>query len=228
MSLDALLLDAGNTVVFLAMPVVAEIARGAGIPVAGDALVRAEGAAKRRYEARLLDGGSHEEGWNLYFVALFAEVGIDEGTTRALLPALTCEHERLNLWRRVPPDLPAAIDRAKAAGLRVGVISNSEGRLPELFDVLGLGDAFEVVVDSAIEGVRKPDPRLFHLATTRLGVDPGRALYAGDLPSVDVAGARAAGLKAALIDTLDFYPDFVDAPRYRSVADLVDALLEQR
>lgn len=228
MPLEALLLDAGNTVVFLAMDVVAEIARAEGVAVEGLALARAEGAAKRRYESRLVEGGSHEQGWGLYFVALFAEVGVSEATTqRILLPALTKEHRRFNLWRRVPPDVPAAITRAKAAGLKVGIVSNSEGRLPELFEAIGLARAFDVVVDSAIEGVRKPDPRIFHAATTRLGVEPARAFYAGDLPSVDVDGARAAGLEAVLIDPLDFYPDYDAAPRYHSVAELVDALLEE-
>ena len=54
--------------------------------------------------------------------------------------------------------------------------------------------------------------------------EPSRALYAGDIPSVDVDGARAAGLRAALIDPLGFYPQHESSARFASVAELVDAL----
>jgi FMN phosphatase YigB (HAD superfamily) len=49
-------------------------------------------------------------------------------------------------------------------------------------------------------------------------------MYAGDIPNVDVDGARAAGLDAVLIDTLSHYPDYTGAPRFVSVAALVEAL----
>ena len=49
-------------------------------------------------------------------------------------------------------------------------------------------------------GVEKPDPRIFHLALERAGVAAAEAVYVGDLYSVDVVGARAAGLSAILMD----------------------------
>jgi putative hydrolase of the HAD superfamily len=76
-------------------------------------------------------------------------------------------------------------------------------------------------VDSALEGVRKPDPEIFRRALARMGVSAERAIYAGDIPSVDVDGAHAAGMQAALIDPLDFYPDHTSSRRFASVAELV-------
>ena len=95
----------------------------------------------------------------------------------------------------------------------------------ELFESLGLAAQFELVVDSALEGVRKPDPEIFRRALARMGgVAPSAALYAGDIPSVDVVGARAAGMEGVLIDTFDHFPDYRDAPRFASVSALLAAL----
>jgi putative hydrolase of the HAD superfamily len=219
--LEALLLDAGNTVVFLDTDAVAEVARAHGVLVAGPALSRVEGAAKRRYEAALASGAQHESGWRLYLTTLLVEAGVEEERATSLIDPLRAAHDELNLWRRVPDDLPAALARARALGLRLGVVSNSEGRLPELFAHVGLGGAFEIVVDSALEGVRKPDPEIFRRALARMGVSAERAIYAGDIPSVDVDGAHAAGMQAALIDPLGFYPDHTSSRRFASVAELV-------
>lgn len=224
MTIDALLLDAGNTVVFLDMEAVAAVAAEQGVAVSAARLRAVEGAAKRRYEAALAAGASHEDGWGLYLSTLLAEAGVAEAVAPTLVAPLRAAHDALNLWRRVPAQLPAALDRARALGLRVGVVSNSEGALDRLFDHVGLSDAFEIVVDSAHEGVRKPDPEIFHRAVRRMGVAADRALYAGDIPAVDVDGALGAGLRAALIDPLGFYPGHTRSPRYASVAELVDAL----
>lgn len=222
--LEVLLLDAGNTVVFLDMGAVAEVAADEGAPVDARRLAEVEGAAKRRYEATLARGASHEDGWRLYLTTLLVEAGVEAERASALVVPLRAAHDELNLWRRVPEELPAALERARAMGLRVGVVSNSEGRLPELFAHVGLGGAFDVIVDSANEGIRKPDPEIFLRACARMEVEPARALYAGDIPAVDIDGALGAGLRAALIDPFDFYPDHATSARYPSVSALVQAL----
>lgn len=221
----ALLLDAGNTLVFLDHRAVARVAGEVGVEVAAEALVAAEGEAKRRYEALLGAGGAHEEGWGLYFEALFDAAGAGAAAARRCLPALRAEHDRFNLWRRVPPDLPDALDRARALGLALGVVSNSEGRLAELLDRVGLGPRLAFVVDSAREGVRKPDPAIFLRALARLpGVAAHEAIYAGDLPSVDVQGARGAGMHGVLVDPRGFYAGLADVAVVASVAELVAQL----
>ena len=55
------------------------------------------------------------------------------------------------------------------------------------------------MVDSALAGVEKPDPRLFHAALDALDGLPDEALYVGDLYDVEVVGARAAGMDAILL-----------------------------
>ena len=66
-SLDALLLDAGNTVVFLDMEAVAEVAHEEGVSVDPARLSSVEGDAKRDYEQLLAGGGGHESGWRAVF-----------------------------------------------------------------------------------------------------------------------------------------------------------------
>ncbi|MGH7415222.1 MAG: HAD family hydrolase, partial [Candidatus Rokuibacteriota bacterium] len=61
------------------------------------------------------------------------------------------------------------------------------------------------IIDSAVVGVQKPDPRIFHLGLREAGVAPAEAVYVGDLYSVDVLGARAAGLDGILLDPRGFW-----------------------
>ena len=65
---------------------------------------------------------------------------------------------------------------------------------------LGLGRHLDFVIDSSQVGVEKPDPRIFRIALERAGMAATDAVYVGDLYSVDVLGARAAGLNAILMD----------------------------
>jgi putative hydrolase of the HAD superfamily len=126
----------------------------------------------------------------------------------------------------VPAGLSEALDRAAQSGIRLGVVSNSEGHLAALFDRLDLSRHFEHVVDSAPEGVRKPDPEIFRRALVRFGVDAAQALYAGDIPQVDVDGARAAGMEAVLIDPLNHYSEYTSAPRLTSVVELLSSFTD--
>jgi HAD superfamily hydrolase (TIGR01509 family) len=138
---------------------------------------------------------------------------------------LRAAHRHNCLWRCVPDGFAEAVAELRARGVPVGVVSNAEGNLQQILDRLELGTAFDVVLDSALEGVHKPDPEIFLRACQRLGVSPATALYAGDIPDVDVRGASDAGLRAALIDPHDAYPTFDEAPRYRSVVELIHGWL---
>ena len=63
----------------------------------------------------------------------------------------------------------------------------------------------------------KPDPRIFELALDALGVRAEAAWYLGDIPGIDVVGARRAGLRPFLIDPLDLHHD-ADFDRVDSLA----------
>ena len=153
------------------------------------------------------------------------EGGIKPERAEGLLAPLRAIHEDFYFWRSVPPELPDALTRARDAGIRLGVISNSEGRLQSVFERVGVLPFFEIVVDSHLEGVAKPDPRIFQLALERMSLAADRTLYAGDLPEIDLIGANAAGMHAVVVDAFDTYKARPELPRVQSVAQLVDELL---
>ena len=95
------------------------------------------------------------------------------------------------------PGLEEMVAALKAEGLRLGLISN--GRSPfqeQTFEALGIAEAFDSVVVSEAAGARKPDRRIFELAMDRLKVTARESVFIGDNPEADIAGARAAGLRA--------------------------------
>jgi putative hydrolase of the HAD superfamily len=82
-------------------------------------------------------------------------------------------------------------------GFLLGVVSNGCGNVDRLCQEFGYSPYLSVVVDSRRAGVSKPDPRIFELAVSRLGVPAADALAVGDSFERDVVPARRAGLKAA-------------------------------
>jgi putative hydrolase of the HAD superfamily len=233
---ELLCLDAGNTVVFLDHARLARLASALGFHAEERTLVRAEGEAKRAladrtfvdvaWAARAEPGAL---GWGRVIATLLARAGADERALPRMLEALWGEHRRFNLWSRVPDGLRAALGRARGAGVKVAVVSNSEGRLLELLGAVGLGGAFDVVADSGLLGVEKPDPRIFAYVLEACSVNASRALHLGDTWATDVVGARAAGVRTALIDPFGHYEgSYPDVLRVPDVEAVVDAILAQR
>jgi putative hydrolase of the HAD superfamily len=132
-------------------------------------------------------------------------------------------HRELHLWCAVPEQTGEALARLKAAGLRLGVVSNSEGKVAEALEAARLRDYFDVVVDSGLIGIEKPDPRIFEAALDVLGLEPEEALYVGDLYDIDIVGARAAGIEAVLL--VGSGDPGRDCRTVASIHDLADMLL---
>jgi putative hydrolase of the HAD superfamily len=103
--------------------------------------------------------------------------------------------------RFVPfPDAPAALRSLRARGVRAVVASNWDCSLGEVLREAGLRELVDAVVTSAEVGAAKPDPRIFHRALEIAACDADDAVYVGDSPANDVAGAAAAGLRAILVE----------------------------
>jgi putative hydrolase of the HAD superfamily len=104
-------------------------------------------------------------------------------------------------WR-LAPGAHEGLAALSALGLRLAVLSNFDQRLPGLLEGLGVAECFACVVLPSDAGAAKPDPAIFAFALTRLGVPAARALYVGDHVEEDLAGARAAGLRALDVASL--------------------------
>jgi FMN phosphatase YigB (HAD superfamily) len=101
---------------------------------------------------------------------------------------------------RAFPDALPALAELRALGMRLVCVSNWDYSLPEVLERVGLGDELDGVVASAAAGARKPDPRIFEAALGLARCTADEALHVGDTPAEDVEGARAAGIRALLID----------------------------
>jgi HAD superfamily hydrolase (TIGR01509 family) len=195
--LRAVLFDAGNTLLFLDHARMAEaVGTALGVPLTGTRLAGGSRAAARTMEQ---GRNTDRERTAAYLEALFLEAGIPADRLDAVRACLARLHGERHLWSGIPDDAHDALTRLRNAGLHLGVVSNSDGRVEEALEVAGLREYFDVVVDSTLAGVEKPDPAIFRLALATLGVPPGSALYVGDLYEVDVVGARAAGIEAVLL-----------------------------
>ena len=98
------------------------------------------------------------------------------------------------------PEVGPLLDELRRRGLRLGLISNWDERLPRLLDGLGLAGRLDAVVYSQEVGAEKPDGRIFAAALDRLSLPPARVLHVGDRRRHDLEGAQAAGLRALLLD----------------------------
>lgn len=102
------------------------------------------------------------------------------------------------------PDAEHAVRVLRDRGLKLGVVTNGHSPFQERsLDAIGLGGFFDTVLVSLAEGVRKPDPEVFHRALARLHVDAAYAVFVGDNPVSDIAGARGAGMRTIWIDAAD-------------------------
>ena len=136
----------------------------------------------------------------LYFDTLLEGLGFTaREERRAAAGRVAAEHARANLWSRGADGARETLAALLARGYRVAVISNADGRVRGLLENAGLGTLLEFVLDSAEIGVEKPDPRIFHAATTRLELEPSACAYVGDIYEIDVLGAAGAGLVPVLI-----------------------------
>jgi FMN phosphatase YigB (HAD superfamily) len=87
----------------------------------------------------------------------------------------------------------------------------------------GIGVEIECVVDSGNVGVMKPDPRIFEAAIDLLGLRADQVWYVGDMPAIDVIGARRAGIRPFLMDPLSLHLDasYERVPSLAALADLI-------
>jgi putative hydrolase of the HAD superfamily len=193
-----------------------------GVPLEPDRLERATAAAASAAEGLR---GMDRERARVYLEALFTGAGVPAARLDEVGACLQRLHGERHLWCRTAVGAAEVLDRLRAAGLRLGVVSNSDGRVEEALVAAGLRDRFEVVLDSALVGVEKPDPAIFRAALDALGVAPAEALYVGDLYEVDVVGARAAGMEAVLLAP-GAGASAADCPRFGSLAALADDLLK--
>ena len=134
------------------------------------------------------------------------------------------------VWCQPVPGARSGVQALVAAGVRLAVTSNSDGtiadhlRRHEWVQVgEGPGATVEVITDSGVLGVGKPDAAVYQATIAGLGVAPEQILHVGDSVVYDVDGAAACGLQSVHMDPHGVCPSSAH-PHVRTLAELLDQL----
>lgn len=230
MRIRAVFFDVGETLVHVD-PSFADlfvtVLAGAGHERSGDQVRDASAHIYARFSEAARDGSMwttsperSREFWTSVYQRMLGELRVsnDDGLASTLYREFT-RMENYVLFDDVRP----AIAALRQAGLLLGVVSNFEAWLEDWFGVHELVETFPVRVISGIEGIEKPDERIFRLALERAGVDAAASAYVGDNPEFDVDPPAALGMFPVLVDRRDRFPDHAGA-RVRDLRQLLATL----
>ena len=214
MALRAVFLDAGGTLMWERVPrerLYADAARRRGLDVSDSRMASSMFRVHEELTRTPAAGFRYTERWFEAFIERIFCADLD--LQRDELPAL--QAELFDLFGdpgtfEADPEAPELCAEIRRLGLGQGIVSNWSEPLPHLLDGLGLSQRVDFVLVSAIEGLEKPDPRLFERALERAGVEPHEAVHLGDHPERDYDAARSAGLEAVLLDRNGSEPSGTD------------------
>ena len=228
----AVLLDVGGVFFVPAHDHILGAFARAGFTPAYEVLDRAHYEGARRFP--VTDELEWAPAWRDYLDGYISACGVPDEMREAVHEHLDSEFADAALWMHEFPGSREGLAMLAETGTRLGIISNADGLIGQrladrgLLQVgPGIGVAVECIIDSGAVGVMKPDPRIFHLALDAMGIGPDDAWYVGDMPGIDVVGARKAGLRAVLMDPFSLHIG-EDYDRVGSLAELADLICELR
>ncbi len=234
--IDTVFLDVGNTLISIDFDWVAAELAARNVVCDAESLRRAEAAARPGYSRRLFVEAvaPGTDFFRAYLTAILERVegvGLAPEAFDALISdlrqVLRPDGRASALWRTVMPRVPDALRRLQSLGLRLAVVSNSDGTVEHSLEVAGLRSCLDCVVDSALAGYEKPDPRIFTHALALVGSDAARTVHIGDLYHADVTGARQAGVHALLLDPYDDW-DHVDCEKAPDLFEVAERFANAR
>ncbi len=220
-NLEAVLFDVGNTLLFPNWPRILEPLKARGMWPDAKVLQETERKTKRQFDQEMESnrGKVDHSFWEIFYTHLLTTVGhLEPELLRQLMQAT---HTSAN-WDVVRPQSREILKRISQR-YRTGVISNADGKIDKVLSVCGIGDCFLHVTDSGIVGHEKPHPAIFAAALENMKVAPERAVYVGDVYSVDYLGATKAGMQGILFDVAGAYRED-GLPRVESLAELEKVL----
>jgi HAD superfamily hydrolase (TIGR01662 family) len=236
--IETLFLDAGNTLICMDYARIATELEALGIGASATDIRRAEAAARPATSERIA-AGKHKDDSNHFAFHLAQtlarlETKVASGATldasslaRRLAATLKTPGEDYRLWSWVLPGVPQALQELRALGLRLVVVSNSDGSVARALKDLGLALHMDAIFDSHVIGYEKPDPRLFAHALRESGAAAESTVHVGDMYYQDVQGSRAAGVHSVLLDPYgDWQVD--DCERCRDLGEVVERIRRAR
>ncbi len=141
--------------------------------------------------------------WTFLYRRFLEELGASD---ESLVSLLYETFSKSSTYRLFDDALPALLS-LQSGSYTLGLISNFDEWLREMLVELEVGHLFDVAVISGVEGVEKPDPRIYELALQRAGVSPQEAVHIGDSHGLDCEPAASVGIKPILLDRDRRYTD---------------------
>ena len=229
-AIDAVLLDVGGIFHLPDHDVIAGALGRAGIEVDRSLIDRAHYSGAARFLTGYEGDLDWHHFWGEYLDAYVSTLCVPDDLRVDALEHLGSDFASAGIWTRVIEGSKDALAAIRATGAHLGIVSNADGsvgarlRDQEVLQVgPGMGIQVECVIDSGEVGVQKPDPRIFRIALDAMGIEAHQAWYVGDMPGIDVVGARAAGLHPIVMDPFGFHDDadYVTVGSLLDVAELV-------
>lgn len=229
---SAVLLDAGGVFVLPdTTRVLASFSR-AGCDVDPTVLAEAHYRAAAGFTTDIDVETDWADAWLGYLHTYIGACGVQRSMRDEAHRHLDSEFADAGLWVEPIEGAREGLAALADAGVRLGIVSNADGLMGQRlasFEICqvgpGPGVPVEFVVDSGNVGVMKPDPRIFHAALDLLGLEPSSAWYVGDMPAIDVVGARRAGLRPFLMDPFELHHE-ADYDRTDSLESLASSVSE--
>ena len=172
-----------------------------------DLLDRAHYAAAVTFHAGLDVEADWAACWYDYLAAYVEALGVPEEDREEVHRHLDSEFADAALWVRVIDGCREGLRALAETGVRLGIVSNADGLMAQRLrerEILqvgpGVGVEVDCVIDSGDIGIMKPDPRIFQAALDVMSLPPEAVWYVGDMPAMDVVGARRAGLRPFVMD----------------------------
>ncbi len=225
----AIFFDAGNTLIHPRFEKLAEEVTQQGWAAAPEDFYAAERAAKQALDAWLwpqilrseVPRTIDQRYWREYLNAFVTRLQSPEADRAAVAECVANRFRDISFWSHIFPETAPFLEKLRAQGYYLGVISNSNGSIAQQLARLGLARHFSIIIDSHHVGVEKPHPEMFKIALGRApgGFEPSQAVFVGDTNSTDICGATLAGLRGILIDRVGAYPQ-AEVPRINSLPEL--------
>lgn len=205
-----LLFDAGGTLVFPDEEFLIAVALASGIHLTHEQLRDAYYQIIYELDQKARQKPPFpEDPWpDGYARTLATTLGLPNRVATRLAEEWRQRHDDRNLWTFTRPEVRETLILLKRAGYRMSVLSNSDGRTRTVFKDLRLLSFLDYIFDSKKLRAEKPQRQVFDKILSKLRLSPRDVIYIGDIYTVDVWGARAAGMGAIHLDPLGNYGDW--------------------
>jgi putative hydrolase of the HAD superfamily len=226
----AVLLDAGGVFVLPDPERILGAFTRAECSVRREVLADAHYRAAARFATHLDVEAGWTEAWLDYLQTYVAECGVPQDRRDEAHRHIDSEFADAALWVEPVSGSREGLQALADTGVRLGIVSNADGMMGQRLAQLelcqvgpGIGVDIECVLDSGNVGIMKPDPRIFEAAIDLLGLNADQVWYVGDMPAIDVIGARRAGIRPFLMDPLGLHLDasYERIPSLAALAELI-------